>query len=89
MSKTPQIREIYAVNIGELTGAHLAYIKTEFGKHWFLAMPDMVCIDIPLDVWDNGLTKQFVEFVEEMPEEIYNVCQAQYYKNELSSNRRE
>jgi len=82
----PKKRYIYAVTGGSMLGELLVYIDSTQDKHSFLSIPLMKNRDIIKDKFIFGLTEKIVETVEKLPKNVYNVCKAQYLKNNKDGN---
>ena len=73
--------KLFAIHHGDYAGQLFALVtktKTSFN---FLSMPDMKNIEVPKKDFDEGLKKDIVKFVENLPEDIFKVVKAQYEKN--------
>ena len=76
-----KIENLYAVHHGDYAGQLFAFInETDSGCN-FLSMPEMKNIEVPKKAFDEGLKKDLVKFVENLPEDIFKVVKAQYEKN--------
>ena len=85
MTKTRKSRvitgSIYAITAGKYLGTTLVYIKKDKNYRCFLTLPDMKNHDITEEDFRHGLDIEVLDKIEKLPEDIYNVCKAQYEKN--------
>ena len=82
-------KDIYAVQTGDYIGQMFAVVNPTEDIIGCLALPKMENIKVPRESFDNGRNNDIIKFVEELPEDVYSVIEAQYNKNENSDNRRE
>jgi hypothetical protein len=82
-SRQPYITtgSIYAVLAGKFLGKTLVYIKRNKQSRCFLSLPEMKNHDIPEDTFRHGLEREVLDKIEKLPEDIFEVCKAQYEKN--------
>ena len=50
------------------------------------AVPEMKNVLVPTDKWSFGRNSDIIEYVEELSRDIFEVCVAQYSKNENINN---
>ena len=72
---------VYAVLEGTRKRNFLVVINTHSHKFDFLALPDMSTVTITREDVDEGIQKKILEHVENLPDDIYNLCIAQYEKS--------
>ena len=72
---------VYAVLEGTRKGDFLVVVNTYSHKFDFLALPSMEPVTIARDDVDEGIQKKILEYVEKLPDDVYNVCIAQYEKS--------
>lgn len=89
MIKSPEFRDVFAVVKGSYIGEMLILVDKKHDDYCFLSVPKNINRNIPIDNFLYGVKRKIVEFVETLPEEVYNVIKAQYQYNEKSNNRRE
>jgi hypothetical protein len=82
-------KHIYAVETGDYVGEMFAVVDPTEDTIGCLSLPKMENIKVPRESFDNGRNNNIIKFVEELPENVYSVIEAQYNKNENSNNRRE
>jgi len=82
-------KDIYAVQTGDYIGQMFAVVDPTEDSIGCLSLPKMENIKVPRESFDNGRNNDIIKFVEELPEDVYSVIEAQYNKNENSDNRRE
>jgi hypothetical protein len=72
---------VYAVLEGTRKGNFLVVINTYSHKFDFLALPSMSPVTITTEDIAEGIQKKILEHVEKLPDDIYNLCIAQYEKS--------
>jgi hypothetical protein len=82
-------KHIYAVETGDYVGEMFAVVDPAEDIIGCLSLPKMKNIKVPRESFDSGRNNDIIKFVEELPEDVYSVIEAQYNKNENSDNRRE
>ena len=50
---------------------------------YFLSLPDNTPVDVPAEVFLQGMKSKIVEHIEKLPYNVYEICKAQY--NETKS----
>jgi hypothetical protein len=70
-----------AVVHGTMKGKFLVLVKKYTDQYHFLSLPDMEVMKIPVTDVDEGLEKKVLDIVEVLPDEVYNLCIAQYEKS--------
>jgi len=82
-------QEIYAVQTGDYVGQMFAIIETGNDHISCLSLPEMKNIKVPYKSFESGRNNDIIKLVEVLPDDVYEVVEAQYNKNENSDNRRE
>ena len=79
-------RACYAILHGSYKGDFIVYMgKTD--KVWnFLRLPGMEPLEIPSDVMSNAIDKKIVDFIENLPKNIYKTCVKQYNESKSKDN---
>jgi len=77
----PKLKTSYAVTGGKYVGEFFVYIEKIKGDFMFLSLPKMEIRTVPYDKWMLGTKDSIVDEVEELPDDIYSVCEAQYRKS--------
>ena len=72
---------IYAVLVGKFLGKTLVYIKKDKDMRCFLSLPEMKNHDISDETFYHGVEREILDKIEKLPEDIFEVCKAQYEKN--------
>ena len=78
--RKPKIGNVYAVTAGQYLGEFLVYIETKGGHLMFLSLPDMKVRNISESDVESGLDDNILDKVESLPDDVFTVCKAQYYK---------
>jgi hypothetical protein len=81
---TVKRRDCYAVHTGDYVGQMFIVCEVTDREVGCLAVPDMKNVQVPNDKWTIGRNSAIIEYVEEMPKDVFRVCSAQY--NENSNN---
>jgi len=79
--KHPKERYIYAITGGKYLGELFVLMEELNDSFLFLSLPDMKIREVPKDKFEFGLTEKIIDIVKKIPNDIYNVCKAQYIKN--------
>ena len=79
---------IYAIHTGQYAGEMLIFVKSNKTDHCFLSIPLMCNRNIPIIVFERGLSTEVVKFVESAPPYVWEISNKQYIKNEDTHNRR-
>ena len=75
-------KNLFAIHHGDYASQLFAFIKKEEQTYNFLSMPDMKNISVPSKDIDEGLKNDIIKFCNKCPDEVFEVIQAQYKKNE-------
>lgn len=81
MDKVKQ-RQTYAVQVGDYVGQMFIVCEVTEQDIGCLSIPDMKNIKVPLDKWEFGWNSDIIEHVEDISQDVFEVCVAQYQKNE-------
>jgi len=79
-------RQTYAVQAGDYVGQMFIVCEVTNAEVGCLAVPDMKNVKVPKDKWTIGRNSDIIEYVEDLSKDIFNVCTAQYKKNEDLNN---
>lgn len=79
-------RQTYAVQTGDYVGQMFIVCEVTKAEVGCLAVPDMKNVKVPKDKWAIGRNSDIIEYVEDLSKDIFNVCTAQYKKNEDLNN---
>ena len=79
-------RQTYAVQTGDYVGQMFIVCEVTKAEVGCLAVPDMKNVKVPKDKWTIGRNSDIIEYVEDLSKDIFNVCTAQYKKNEDLNN---
>jgi len=79
----PDPKGAYGVIHGQYRGEILVYIRpTRDEKSYeFLSTPKMVSRLVPIESFENGIKESIIEFIEVLPDDVYNVCLEQFNTN--------
>ena len=81
----PKPKGSYAVTSGTYVGEFFVYMEKIKGDFMFLSLPKMEIRAVPYDKWVLGVKNDILEEVEELPKDVYQVCEAQYRKSQSKS----
>lgn len=79
-------KSLYAIHTGDYAGQIFAFISKDEESYNFLAMPGMRNIKVPVKDLTEGLEKEIIVFVETPPDDVFEVIEAQYKKNENTND---
>ena len=82
-------QQIYAVQTGDYVGQMFAVVDIQNDFIGCLSIPKMDNVIVPLEAFDSGRNNDIIKLVEELPDDVYEVVESQYNKNENSDNRRQ
>ena len=82
-------QQIYAVQTGDYVGQMFAVVDVQNDFIGCLSIPKMDNVIVPLEAFDSGRNNDIIKLVEELPNDVYEVVESQYNKNENSDNRRQ
>ena len=82
-------RQVYAVETGDYVGQMFAVVDIQNDFIGCLSIPKMDNVIVPLEAFDSGRNNDIIKLVEELPNDVYEVVESQYNKNENSDNRRQ
>jgi len=86
-SKSIDNRKIYAVTSGIYVGQFFVFIsETPINETYqILSLPDCITMEIKEKDIKEGLNKNILEPIEKLPQEIYDICIAEYaHRRQLS-----
>lgn len=79
----PTQNDLYAVGTGTYCGEMLAYVEEDDENYSFITVPKLEIRQVPIDKFDIGLDYKIMEFVEKLPDDVYELLKAEYfYKKE-------
>lgn len=84
----PKAKQIYAVGTGTFVGEMLVYCKQDNEHYYFLSIPKNFNRKIPKDKFDYGIENGIIEFVKEIPKNVYKICYIQHEYNEKNDDSR-
>ena len=82
-NKDPYDRHCYVITQGEHKGSFFVYMHRDENEFWFLSLPDNIPVQVPVNVFLQGISSKIVEHIEILPYNVYEICKAQY--NETKS----
>lgn len=78
--------KIFAIREGEYKGNFFVYVGTSDDKYKFLTLPDNDAVEVPIEEFNNGLNKKIVDYIEKLPNNVYEICCAQYNESKARQN---
>lgn len=73
--------DMYACLRGKHAGKFLIFMESGNDGHWFLSVPNMDNEFVPKLSFDNGLTGEIIEFVENVPIQVKQTSKAKFEEN--------
>tara|TARA_R110000751_G_scaffold32630_4_gene81894 strand:+ start:2346 stop:2636 length:291 start_codon:yes stop_codon:yes gene_type:complete len=73
--------DVYAVTGGRYLGEFFVFIEKVDKTYQFLSLPSMEPRAVPYSKCKNGIDDKIMDLVEILPDNIFEVCTAQYRKN--------
>ena len=81
--------QVYAVQTGDYAGQMFIIVEPNKDSVGCLSIPTMENIKVPFDAFEHARNNHIIKYVEKLPQSVFKVSKAQYFKNENSGNRRE
>ena len=78
--------QIYACHHGDYAGQMFAFIEEKELSYNFIRLPDMINISVTTEDFSEGIEAEILQFVKDLPDDVYKVVKAQYKKNEDTNN---
>ena len=85
-NRDPMNRKIFAVREGTHKGSFFVYISTTEDEYNFLVLPDNTVENIKIEQFKQGVSKKIVDYIEKLPNNVYEICRAQYNESKAKSN---
>ena len=79
--------EIYAVQTGDYAGQMFIIVEPNKEFVGCLSIPRVENIKVPSDAFEHARNNDIIKYVEKLPQGVFEVSEAQYFKNENSGNR--
>lgn len=70
--------DVYAVQTGDFVGQMFNFIKEDGGDYVFLSTPNMEIQRVPIDKFDFAKEHEIIDYVENLPRNIFKVVKTQY-----------
>ena len=81
----PKPRYIYAIVKGKYLGEFFVHIEQKKDTHCFLSLPDLIIREVTDDKFKYGLDKNIIEKLSRLPNDVFEVCKQQYFKNKQAA----
>jgi len=81
-------RQVFAVQTGDYAGQMFIIVEPNKDSVGCLSIPTMENVKVPFDVLEHARNNDIIKYVEKLPQNVFKVTAAQYFKNENSGNRR-
>jgi len=78
---------IYAVTTGDYAGQILLLVKQVGDSFWFLSIPLNNNQEVPKDKFEFGMNNDIIEYIGDLPRDIFKTIKAQFEYNENSNHR--
>jgi len=82
-------KQVYAVQTGDYAGQMFIIVESNTDSIGCLSIPNMENVKVPFDALEHARNNDIIKYVEKLPQRVFKVSAAQYFKNENSGNRRE
>jgi predicted nuclease of restriction endonuclease-like (RecB) superfamily len=69
---------MYAVTTGTYVGELFAFVEKADTNLRFLSLPKMLIREIPEENFEFAMKNNIMEFVEQLPRDVYQVVEAQF-----------
>ncbi len=79
-------KKIFAVRDGVFKGLFLVYISTTDDEFNFLVLPENEVMSITKAQWKKGVDNKIVDLIRKLPDNVYEICCAQYNESKARSN---
>jgi len=79
-------RRIYAVREGSYKGHFLVFVSETGDDLNFLILPDNDVMSVPKDEFVEGVNKKIVDYIQKLPNNVYEICCAQYNESKAKSD---
>ena len=84
--KNPYERRCYAITQGSYKGDFFVYINHDEENFYFLSLPYNNAITVPAETFTNGIKHKIVDLIEKIPNNVYEICLAQYNEAKAKDN---
>ena len=76
----PKIKkgDVYAIQLGDFIGQFFNFIKKDGDEYIFLSTPMMEIQRVPKEKFDFAKEQGIIEYVENLPRNIFQVIEAEY-----------
>ena len=81
-------KQVYAVQTGDYAGQMFIIVEPNKDSVGCLSIPTMENVNVPFDSFEHARNNDIIKYVEKLPQNVFKVTAAQYFKNENSGNRR-
>jgi hypothetical protein len=78
MKTLPSPRGAYAIKVGERRGQIFLFIRQKHQILSMLVIPEMETLEVSTKDFEESLTSKAIEFVEQLPKDVYDTCVAEY-----------
>ena len=83
---TSHIGKVYAVTTGDYVGEMFVCVDEAEDIIKFLSIPKNINRYVPKEKFEFGMNNDIIEYVDTLPDEVFDVVKAQFIKNEDSHN---
>jgi len=83
---TSHTGKVYAVTTGDYVGEMFVCVEETEETFKFLSIPKNINRYVPKEKFDFGMNYDIIEYVDTLPDEVFDVVKAQFIKNEDSHN---
>ena len=72
--------DFFAVIKGKYGGEFWVLVRVNEQDYDFLSLPNMVKRNAPLEKLDAGINNKIIDFIQNLPNKVFKVCEMQYKK---------
>lgn len=83
---TSIVGRVYAVTTGDYVGEMFVCVDEAEDNLKFLSVPKNINRYVPREKFEFGMNHDIIEYVDTLPNEVFETVKAQFLKNEDSSN---
>ena len=79
-------RRIYAIRSGSYKGNFFVYVGQDDERYNFLSLPENEPVSVEKKDFDTGIREKIVDYIEKLPDNVYQLCCAQYNESKAKQN---
>jgi hypothetical protein len=79
--KDPVPGDTFGVPVGIYVGEIFCFVEKVGENYQFLSMPKMLIRTVPKEKFEFAIYNNIIEFIENLPRDVYKLVEAQYNQN--------